>query len=369
MPLLDLEPEFKPLENKGFSKVSNDNLTIEEIINESRVDYSERLEPPPVCLEIEVNNSKSIIATIGTFSVIIGKAKSRKTFLTSLLVSALLRKDNDNSMIKGSLSNDKKKIIFFDTEQPRYKVIEIQRRILNLAERTQTEDFSIFCLRRYSTDQRINVIKKVIYETPGLGVIIIDGIRDLVFDINNSTEAVETTGRLMKWTDELNIHCLCVIHQNKGDTNARGHLGTELVNKGETIISVTKEEKEKSISIVEPEQCREKDFETFAIRVDDNKLPYVDNDWKAKDKDGKRISISPVNFELGVHRKLVADIFENQSQYKYSECCNMIRIMFAKNGTNFGECKSKEFLTYYQNEKMIKNINPIRNKGIYEKCI
>jgi hypothetical protein len=370
MPKLEIENEFNLLEKKEFSKVSNDNLTTEDIIKESRVDCSERLEPPPVCLGIEANNSNSIIATMGTFSVIIGKAKSRKTFLTSLLVSAFLRNDNSNSLVKGTLISDKKKVIFFDTEQPRYKVAQIQSRILNLAKRNTSDDFSIFCLRKYSTTQRIDVIKEVIYKTQGLGVIIIDGIRDLVFDINNSQEAVETTGRLMKWTEELNIHCMCVIHQNKGDNNARGHLGTELVNKGETIISVTKQEKDKSISIVEPEQCREKDFEPFAIRIDDNSLPYIDENWKPKDNDGKKKTLSPHDFILDVHRTTIVEIFELQPQFKYTEMKKRIKTIWNKNGVEFGDNKALDFLSFYQNEKLIINKNPsIKGKGIYEKYI
>ncbi len=363
---LEIENEFKDLENQEKSKVSNDNLTTEDIIKESRVDYSEKLEPPPVCLEIESNNSNSIIATMGTFSVIIGKAKSRKTFLTSLLVSALLKNGNSNSIIKGVLTNEKKKVIFFDTEQPRYKVIQIQHRILTLAEINKTEDFTIFCLRKYSTNQRIDVIKEVIYNTPGLGVIIIDGIRDLVFDINNSEEAVRTTGSLMKWTEELNIHCMCVIHQNKGDNNARGHLGTELVNKGETIISVTKDEKEKSLSFVEPEQCREIDFEPFAIRVDNNKLPYVDNDWKQPNKEGKKKGISPHDYNTTIQRDFVNEIFELKPQFKYTELCLRIITIWSKKGIQFGENKSKEFLSYYLNEKMIIKIDETK---FYKKFI
>jgi len=371
MSKIDIDNEFNKLINQQFSKVSIDNLTTEEIIKESRVDYSEKLEPPPVCLEIESNNSNSIIATMGTFSVIIGKAKSRKTFLTSLLVSALLKNDNSNSIVKGFLPKDKNKVIFFDTEQPRYKVIQIQHRILKLAERNQTEDFTIFCLRKYSTHQRIDVIKEVIYNTPGLGVIIIDGIRDLVFDINNSEEAVQTTGRLMKWTEELNIHCMCVIHQNKGDNNARGHLGTELVNKGETIVSVKKDEKEKSLSFVEPEQCREKDFEPFAIRIDDNGLPYIDNDYKQKAKEGKnKKPLSPNDFDTSTQREIVNEIFELKPQLKYSELALRIIRIWSKKGIQFGKNKSLVFMSYYLNEKMIKNLNPdVQNKGIYEKYI
>jgi hypothetical protein len=260
-------------------------------------------------------------------------------------------------------------VIFFDTEQPRYKVAQIQRRILKLAEISKTEDFTIHCLRKYSKDQRIDAIREIIYNTPDLGVIIIDGIRDLVFDINNSQEAIETTGNLMKWTEELNIHCLCVIHQNKGDSNARGHLGTELVNKGETIISITKDEKEKSISIVEPEQCREKDFEPFAIRIDDNNLPFIEENWKPKDKDGKKKTLSPHDFELNVHRSTIVEIFELKPQFQYTELKKRIKTVWGKNGVEFGDNKALDFLSFYQNEKLIINKIPTKGKGVYEKYI
>ena len=212
MSKIDIDNEFNQLKNQQVSKVqkvSSENLTIEEIIKESKVEYSEKLEPPPVCLEIIQNNKNSIIGTMGTFSVVMGKAKSKKTFLTSLLVSAVLKEEqNASEMIKGTLPTNRKKVIFFDTEQSRHKVQEIQNRILKLAGSTSTEDLSIYCLRPYHPTQRVDVIKNVIYNTPGLGMIVIDGIRDLAFDINSPQEAVETTGLLMKWTYDLNIYCI-----------------------------------------------------------------------------------------------------------------------------------------------------------------
>ena len=35
----------------------------------------------------------------------------------------------------------------------------------------------------------------------------------------------------MQWTGEQNIHIQTVLHLNKGDDNARGHIGTELNTK------------------------------------------------------------------------------------------------------------------------------------------
>jgi hypothetical protein len=353
MSRIEIDKEFELLQKQQFSNVSIEKLTTQEIIRKSKVEYSEKLEPPPICLEIVTNDSSSIIGTMGTFSVIIGKAKSRKTFLTSLLISATLKNENANEFIRGYLPNERKKVIFFDTEQARYKVQEIQNRILKLAQRLPTDDLSIHCLRPYSKEQRINVINEIIYNTEGLGLIVIDGIRDLTFDINNPQEAVETTGLLMKWTHDLNIHCICVIHQNKGDNNARGHLGTELINKGDTIISVTKQTDNRELSVVEPEYCREKEFQPFAFEIDENGLPYIVEDWKQQTKEGKKKTRSPHDFELDTHRRVVIVIFELQQRFKYTELVLRIKTIWSKNGVEFGDNKAKEFLSYYQNEKLI----------------
>ena len=44
----------------------------------------------------------------------------------------------------------------------------------------------------------------------------------------------------MQWTDDRQIHIHTILHQNKGDENARGHIGTELNNKAETVLLVEK---------------------------------------------------------------------------------------------------------------------------------
>ena len=69
-----------------------------------------------------------------------------------------------------------------------------------------------------------------------LGFVVIDGIRDLVYDINSPSEATCVISKLMQWTDEYQIHLHTILHQNKSDENARGHIGTEINNKAETVI-------------------------------------------------------------------------------------------------------------------------------------
>lgn len=70
-------------------------------------------------------------------------------------------------------------------------------------------------------NDRREIIRYIIYNTPSVGLVVIDGIRDLMLDINNSTEATKLVGDLMQWTSEQNIHIQTVLHLNKGDDNAR----------------------------------------------------------------------------------------------------------------------------------------------------
>ena len=75
-------------------------------------------------------------------------------------------------------------------------------------------------------------------------------------DINSSTEATKLVGDLMQWTGEQNIHIQTVLHLNKGDDNARGHIGTELNNKAESVLLIARDNADADRSIVSPAFAR-----------------------------------------------------------------------------------------------------------------
>jgi hypothetical protein len=64
-------------------------------------------------------------------------------------------------------------------------------------------------------------------------LVIFDGIRDVVGDINNYQEAQTVLEKLLGVASYLNTCIVCVLHQNKSleDKTLRGALGTELQNK------------------------------------------------------------------------------------------------------------------------------------------
>ena len=344
---LNIDNEFIQLYEKPTSEPSN----IDGLINKSKVEYSEKLEPPPICLEFFTNQVSSIIGTLGNFSAIIGKAKSRKTFLVSMIVAAAVRNGKIQGVFNSSLNPGGLRVILFDTEQARHKVQQIQHRILKMAG-VENPLFEIYALRPYTPEERIQIIEEILKRKNDIGILIIDGIRDLVYDINNPEEATKITTKLLQWTGEKNIHLVTVLHQNKGDNNARGHLGTEIINKAETTISVTVQADNKAISIVEPEYCREKPFDSFAFQVDEMGYPAVMEDWIPASNDGRK-KLTPYEIHRTTHIDFMREIFIDAAPIKYGELVKRIKNIYSKNGIDFGDNKAKDILTYCHHEQII----------------
>ena len=168
----------------------------------------------------------SIIGTLSNFSASIGKAKSKKTFNVSAIVAAAL-KNGTVLRYAAELPPNKRKILYVDTEQSPYHCLKVARRILRLAglpTNQNHENLEFLALRKYTPEERIEIVRQAIYRTDHIGLVVIDGIRDMVYDINSPSESTHVISLLMTWTDERQIHIRTILHQNKGDENARGHL-------------------------------------------------------------------------------------------------------------------------------------------------
>jgi hypothetical protein len=210
------------------------------------------------------------IMTLGNISTLIGKAKSKKTFFMTMLVSGIIT--NKNHMIQCLAS--KKRIVIFDTEQAKYHVWKVSKRIEYMVGRWP-DTIRIYGLRPLNVQERISEIENYIYLND-LDLVVIDGIRDLVTDINSPEQATDIVGKLMKWSYDRNIHICTILHQNKADDNARGHIGTEVVNKSETVIQIAKA-KDKKYSTVSAVYCRGIEPETFQFTIKDN-IPIIEVD-------------------------------------------------------------------------------------------
>ena len=301
------------------AKKANAQPDLATLLSSVEVRSTDQIPKPPICLTIQYNNQQSVFGTLSNFSLIIGKAKSRKTFAVGIALAAAVKQDIIMSRFVGSLPADRPTVLYFDTEQGRYHVQRAVKRICELSGLPEPTNLKTYALRSLPTATRLEMIQYALHNTPGLGLVVIDGIRDLVFDINSPEEATSIATSLLRWTDELQIHILTVLHQNKGDNSARGHLGTELVNKAETVISISRDNDNKEISIVAPEFCRDKDFEPFAFSIDEQGLPYLVDKMPTSNSDsGRNRKSTAASLKPDEVRNIILRAFTNDSQLQYS---------------------------------------------------
>ena len=245
-------------ENMEFLKVE---------LQKAIVDPTEEIKEDQVILDIKQNDEYLPIFTLGNFSAVIGKAKARKSTVACMVFGTMARGEQYMNLVP----RIKGKCVLFDTEQGRYHVSIFAKRSLKIAK--SDDNLTIFSLRPYNTEERIKMIEAVLY-ADDWRFAIIDGVRDLVTDINNPDQATRISNLLLKWTADRNCHIMNIIHQNKADANARGHIGSEVVNKSETVISVEQSSTDKWVSNIKAEFMRNIRFEDFEITIKDN-LPIL----------------------------------------------------------------------------------------------
>ena len=326
-----------------------------DILEKLRINpLTEINEPPTYC---SINNRPSL--TAGNFSLINGKKKAGKTFLLGGIMASTINNSVQLDSIKGCLPAEKNAVLYFDTEQSQYHASRSIKRICTLTGNPNPSNLFSYGLRPLSPEERLKVIEAVISMTPNVGFVAIDGIRDLLTKgINDEQEATELTTKFLKWSYDRNIHIVLLLHQNKNDLNARGHIGSEVVNKAETIISVTKNEKSNIFKVV-CEDSRDIPFDDFGFTINAEGLPVAIK----LPETGQKKTADPQYINANEHIEFLRSIYENESKYNYNELLKNIMEEF-----NIGNTASRKFVKHYldnqfltrerDGKKVLYDINP-----------
>lgn len=324
---------------------SENHQSLLQKVREAELDLTKDILKPQVVLSIDV----APLFFLGDFSLTIGKAKSRKTFFNSLIMAVLVG-NSSNGILQPDLPKDKMTVLFFDTEQGKYHAHKAAKRIHKMLGVENSPNLKAFHLRRYSPKERIEIIEYVIYTTPNVGVVFIDGIRDLVTSINDEEQATKIASKLMRWSEELQIHINCSLHMNKGDNNARGHLGTELLNKSLVTISVTKCKNASEYSEVVVTESREKEPKPFMFGIDDSELPYIvpQNQLSHIQLGMEKKGLSPATLSREEHREKLNEIFSKSIELSYGKLVPIVQDKYS-----IGVNKAKKFVKYFYEEGLI----------------
>ena len=290
---------------------------------------------------------------------ITGKAKSGKTFVTSMLMAVGSQEGSINQLPLKRIREEPLHVLWYDTEQSDESTQDIlKNRIMKLAadkrglaqaDLFDAENnswsgkmFDVFNVRGVAWKERRSLLCEAVTRCkPDL--VIVDGIRDLVNDINDGMLAQEVMEELMHLATEHKCCIVCVLHQNKGseDHNLRGWIGTELMNKAFEVYACEKL-MPKRIFKVEQTLTRKYDIEQkLYFEVDPKGLPRLTAvPVEDTGEDGNASQLPSLNRKYVVNEddgswhidlpKLIGDVMVGREQITGSELkeqvCNRANI-------------------------------------------
>ena len=212
----------------------------------------------------------------GELTAVSGKAKSGKTFVCSVLMTLCFQRQ----VLSLERDDAPLKVLWYDTEQSEESTQDIlKNRILPMAGISESEfpadRFQIFNVRGESYSDRLKMLEVAVPRyKPDL--VILDGIRDLVADINDGVVAQDVVERLMHLASDNRCAIVCVLHQNKSveDKNLRGWIGTELKNKAFEVYECAKSA-ERIFTWTQTDTRKHDIPDKVQFSVDENGIPYL----------------------------------------------------------------------------------------------
>lgn len=221
-------------------------LSLIDRVEKTKFDYMAPLPKADVCLwHVKPKGDGTFqeypIAGFGMMGVFTGHEKAGKSYLMGKMVSSHLASGFD--IFSWRLNLKGRKALFFDTEQSNFFYSLTQKRIHDDGKApANVEFYNAYHLRQFAAKDRLDILEHYVNNTPNLGAIFIDGFVDLIEDYNDLKASQYTVNKFLEWSDKKNVLIMGGLHLNKGDGKIRGHLGSEIKNKAEVVITSTKEE-------------------------------------------------------------------------------------------------------------------------------
>ena len=250
---------------------------LDELIEQRLHPYIVDMSKPMPDIEPLISINGSCVCSRGNISAICGEAKSKKTFLTSALVASAMAMplpslDNFKTVEKNPMLS----VLWVDTEQGEQHVRRVVKRITEMTGGAlmgldAEPRLTTLALRELSPNER----KNMLYDAMHLNyydIVVIDGVADLQLNTNDLAESDALVAELMALSTKANTHIICVLHTNPGSDKARGHLGSSLQRKAESVLFVHRADE---CSIVEPQFCRNEPFERFSFRISESGIPQL----------------------------------------------------------------------------------------------
>ena len=174
-------------------------------------------------------------------------------------------------------------------------------------------------LRGLGFEKRRTVVEAAV-RTVQPDIVIIDGIKDLITDINDAVQATHIMEHLMALAQRYNCCIVNVLHQNKSeaDRNMRGSIGTELTNKAFEVYECEYLERHKLFRVTQTLSRRQRMNRRLCYALSKEGLPETCDEPQEQPRDelGRWMSVKSKSEALV---KLFNEAMEGRTQRKFNE--------------------------------------------------
>lgn len=184
-----------------------------------------------------------------TINVIQGQAGVHKSRLAEIICSAFLKRHNCKNELLGYKRTDfdsTHSVIYVDTERNLSEQLPFALQSIQMKAGYDRADhpinfnyISLLQINRKDRFKTLNDYLDYIRETTSSPLfIVLDVSTDCIEDFNKTDKSMELIDLMNVAINEHNAIFLCLIHENPKSDKARGHFGTELMNKASTVMQV-----------------------------------------------------------------------------------------------------------------------------------
>ena len=144
----------------------------------------------------------------------------------------------------------RKKICLIDTESSDYDFYRTINKIKGFAELNELPPyFDAYQVREDSSRSICKMIERYLELNEDCAILIVDGLLDLLVNLNDEKESSLLTKWLKKITKQHNILLISVLHQSKSNLATTGHIGSASDRFAQSTLDITKD-KEKNTYVL-----------------------------------------------------------------------------------------------------------------------
>ena len=274
-----------------------------------------------------------------------GKAKSGKTTFLSLLMACAIGLQKVLALERSS--ETALKVLWIDTEQSQQSTQEIlKERVVPLAQPTVALDDHLFAfnLRGLGYEARKRLVE-VAVRSVDPDLVIVDGIKDLMTDINDAVQATLIMEQLMALADNQKCCIVCVLHQNKSeqDRNMRGSIGTELTNKAFEVFQCETLDESTVFKVTQTYSRKQRMRQKLYYQLGETGLPVLQNDYRERPRDdhGRWLSTNTLSTAASGSEVDLLEMFTKAMEGRYQRPFSELMAVALK------KCGVVDAKTYY----------------------